>query len=50
MEVFYDTLVTEFKTNKNKETIVALLIDYCRGATPEDVYKLKVKMEIQFEL
>jgi hypothetical protein len=50
MEVFYDTLVTEFKTNKNKETIVALLIDYCRGATPEDVYKLKVKMEIQFAL
>jgi hypothetical protein len=50
MEGFYNTLVSNFKTNKNKVEIVRLMIEYCRDATPEDIYNLKVKMETEFAL
>ena len=50
MSDFYEELVAHYKKNHDKSAIVDKMIEFCKKetTTPENVYNLKKKMEIQF--
>jgi hypothetical protein len=46
----YNKLVSEFSGNKNKESLVQIMKEYCQleTTTPQDIYDLKKKLELEF--
>jgi len=46
----YNRMVSDFKANKNKQNLIQIMKEYCQleSTTPQNVYDLKKKLEIQF--
>ena len=50
VDVVYNNMVTNFTANKNKQTLVQIMIEYCNNpaTTPQNIYDLKKELEIRF--
>jgi hypothetical protein len=50
VESIFSNMVDEFKANKNKQTLIQIMTEYCRKktTTPKQIYKLKRKLEVDF--
>ncbi len=48
----YNQIVNDYKENEDKVRLISIMTDYCsdENTTPEDIYKLKVKLETEFSL
>ncbi len=49
-EDVFEDMVGEFKANKNKETLIEIMTEYCEkgSTTPKEIYELKKKIELTF--